>query len=172
MTIFAWDGTNLVSDKAEFKYGIVVNDKASKVLTFRHNNITCSIAGAGSVIDILALRKFIRSAVVNYIGKVNIMNFEIQDPPHYMETVSTFDEYDNLVVFYDEKEKTTCGYYFGKQPIPLKVTPPYAGGHQDAVIAAIAAMKAGADAVKATQIAVELTCISQTMKDLDVVITG
>ena len=172
MTIFAWDGEHLVSDKAEFKYGIVVNDKACKLLTFEHNGITCSIAGAGSTIDILALRKFILSAVRSYIGKVDIMNFEIQNPQQYMEMVSTFDEYDSLVVFYDRKEKTACGYHFGKQPIPLKVTPPYAGGHQDAVIAAIAAMKAGADAVKATQIAVELTCISQTMKDLDVVITG
>lgn len=169
MTIFAWDGEHLVSDKAEFKYGVVVNDQVSKVLTFQHNGITCSIAGAGSVIDILALRKFISSAVRSYIGKVDIMNFEIQDPQQYMEMVSTFEEYDSLVVFSDGEN--TCGYHFGKQPIPLKVKHPYAGGHQDAVIAAIAAMKAGAGAIKATEIAVEMTCISQSHKGLDVVST-
>lgn len=166
MTIFAWDGNSIVADRAEFKYGVVVNAKSEKIFTFSHHGVNVVVTGAGAVSDILAIRNLVQEEITQ-LGEdeLDVCNFQISNTEKYEKVMADMDNYDCLVVLSDGINKV--GYYLGQRPYPIKVYAPYAGGHQDTVLVALGAMHAGAKSKEAVQIAVKLTCVSQVSAGVD-----
>lgn len=164
MTIFAYDGNTLVSDCAEYKYGIMVNDKVVKPRIVRHGDLEVAVTGAGSTGWLKAFQDWVEKEVRTYTGKLNVNDFKVQDVEGYNAVFAGEESFDNIVVF--QRGNHHQAYYLGQRPFPIKVYAPYAGGHQDAVLVAMGAMHAGADARRAVGIAVKLTGIAHVGSDL------
>lgn len=170
MTIFAWDGKTLVADRAEYKYGVIVNDNAEKTRLFQVGNVKVAIAGAGGVPNYLAIVDFIKNDLWRF-DEIDVHNYAISDKEGYLQLFSGIkdDEYDIIVVLSDDISGEQQAYYLGTQPFPLKVNAPYAGGHSDAVLLAMGAMLAGVDAVGAVKLAVRASAIAQSDRPLSIV---
>lgn len=158
MTIFAYDGQTLVSDSAEYKYGIIVNDKVVKPKIIKCGDLTAVVTGAGSTAWIMSMQAWLEREIRNYRGRLSHDDYKVQDVEGYKEIFDAGDDYDNIVLL--GRGGDWQGYYFGKHPYPRKVNAPYAGGHQDAVLITMGAMHAGTNAEMALNIAVKLTGIA------------
>lgn len=160
MTIFAYDGKTLVSDCSEYKYGVVVNDKATKVVHYEKDDLSVTFAAAGSTSLLRAMQAFMCRMVRDWTYSINsVTNLVIEDRDEYAKLFNSGEDYDNIVIMSDGRQRQA--YYFGKHPYPIKVSAPYAGGQQDAVLVAMGALHAGASAKDAVKIAVKLTGIAQ-----------
>lgn len=170
MTIFAWDGKTLVADRAEYKYGIIVNDNAKKIAFFDTGEVKVTIAGAGGVSNYLAILDFIKNDL-SRLDKIDVANYQIADKQAYLELFSgiTDDEYDIVVILTDVVSGEQQAYYLGTKPFPLKVYPPYAGGHSETVLLAMGAMLAGATAEEAVKVAIRASAVSQSDRPLTIV---
>lgn len=168
MTIFVYDGKKLVTDRASFKSGICIDAATNKQYYFTYGGIDIYLAGAGLRGDILAMADWLKRELNNYNGIIDLEDFQIKDKSGYEATAERMEANDFLLIFSANGEN--FAYHLGARAYPIRVHAPYAGGNEDAMLVAMGAMHAGANALKAARIAVRLTCIAQSEDELDVTI--
>lgn len=166
MTIFVYDGERLVTDKSSFKGGICVDNTTDKQYHFTYGGMDIYLAGAGLRGDILAMADWLKHELDNYNGIMDLEDFQIKDKTGYEATVGKMEANDFLLIFSANGEN--YAYHLGARAYPIRVYSPYAGGNEDAMLVAMGAMYAGANAAGAARIAIRLTCIAQIEDELDI----
>lgn len=166
MTIFVYDGAQLVTDRASFKHGICVDTTTQKQYHFNHGGVDIYLTGAGLLGDIRAMADWLKQELNDYRGIIDLEDFKIQDKRGYEATVDKMEANDFLLIF--SANGFNYAYHLGARAYPIRVYPPYAGGDQDAMLVAMGVMSVGGDAFLAAKTAVRLTCIAQSEDELDI----
>lgn len=175
MTIYVYANNQLVADKAEYKMGVVTNEKMEKVASYvvhdqDKNPIKIHLMVSGNVTTVLALREWVYGEFVlgtQRLSDIALENLAIHCRKSYSDAVEG-DEFDGLLVFSTSSGKHFA-YFLGDKPYPVPVKQPYAGGYRDAVLVALGALDAGASSEDAVRIALARTNIANPTSDLTVI---
>lgn len=168
MTIIAYDGATLCSDTTSFKYGIVVDDATEKVFVVGTEQYDFYLACAGNLSDILALRAWFEKEVLATWNKdsFHAHKWKLRFKDEFEKVMADSEAIDNIVVIKNNETDEKYAYYLGARGYPIRVHAPYAVGNSDAVLVAMGAIRAGASASTAVDIAIDLTKIGSDTTDV------
>lgn len=170
MTIIVYKDNILASDRAEYMYGIVTGER-QKFCKYVEGGMTYYVAVSGDtataaiVCDLIKF--FIETRYSDYIP--HQFKFSDVERDIWANSLSNADTFSGILVITSRHINIPAVFNLSNAPYALPVTSDeYAVGSEDAVIAARAAMMAGATAREAVKIACELTNIAQIKGDADI----
>lgn len=170
MTIIVYKDNILASDRAEYMYGIVTGTR-QKFCKFVDGGMIYYVAVSGdtttAAIVCDMIKYFSGSRYDDYIPH----QFKLKEVEQEMwvNRLLNADTFSGVLIIVNKHVNVPAVFNLSNAPYALPVTSDeYAVGSEDAVIAARAAMMAGASAREAVKIACELTNIAQIKGDADI----
>ena len=170
MTIIVYKDKILASDRAEYMYGIVTGER-QKVCTFKNGEMTYFVGVSGDTATAAIVCDMVKSFSERRYGAYVPHTFKLDDYEReaWLGMLSTADVFSGILIIVNEHVNIPAVFNLSSTPYALPVTSDeYAVGSEDAVIAARAAMMAGATAREAVKIACELTNIAQIKGSADI----
>lgn len=170
MTIIVFKDNILASDRAEYMYGIVTGER-QKVCTFKNGEMTYFVGVSGDTATAAIVCDMVKSFSERRYSAYVPHSFKLDDCERdaWLSMLSTADVFSGILVIVNEHVNIPAVFNLSNAPYVLPVTSDeYAVGSEDAVIAARAAMMAGATAREAVKIACELTNIAQIKGNSDI----
>ena len=167
MTIIAYKEGILAADKAEYQYGIVTGNRR-KVHKLDIGKCTYGWAFSCTSAEIAIVHDLLHTILSRRPGDELPHQFKFTDEEveAWKSTVQGMEIFAGVLVIKRVGFDIPCLYALTKTPYALPITSDeYAIGMEAPVIAARAAMMAGADAVKAIEISCKLTNMAQ-MNDI------
>ena len=171
MTIIVYKDNILASDRAEYMYGIVTGER-SKICTFKYGSMTYHVGVSGDTASAALVCDLINGFMTRHPDNFtpHAFKFNPAERSLWTDACGNTPVFSGILVITNEHINLPAVYNLSNAPYALPVTSDeYAVGSEDAVIAARAAMMAGATAREAVKIACELTNIAQIKgsKDID-----
>lgn len=164
MTIIAYKDGILAADKAEYQYGIVTGDRR-KVYKMSKDKCTYGWAFSGTSAEIAIVHDLLQTILSRRPGDElpHQFKFTNEEVEAWKSTVQGMTEiFAGVLVIKRVGFDIPCLYALSNTPYALPITSnEYAIGMEAPVIAARAAMMAGADAIKAIEISCNLTNMAQ-----------
>nr|DAR25241.1 MAG TPA: hypothetical protein [Caudoviricetes sp.] len=163
MTIITYKEGILAADKAEYQYGIVTGNRR-KVYKLDTGKTTYGWAFSGTSAEIAIVHDLLHVILSRRPGDELPHQFKFTDEEveAWKSTVQGMEIFAGVLVIKRVGFDIPCLYALSSTPYALPITSDeYAIGMEAPVIAARAAMMAGADAVKAIEIACNLTNMAQ-----------
>ena len=170
MTIIVYKDNILASDRAEYMYGIVTGERL-KICTFKNGSMTYRVAVSGDTASAAIICDIIRTFVELRATEYTPHSFKFSELERncWLDNCTDMPVFSGILVITNEHVNLPAVFNLSNAPYALPVTSDeYAVGSEDAVIAARAAMMAGATAREAVKIACELTNIAQIKGDADI----
>lgn len=170
MTIIVYKDNILASDRAEYMYGIVTGAR-QKVCKYVEGGMTYYVAVSGDTTTAAIVCDLIRFFAETRYSDYIPHQFKFKEVEQEIWTNRLFnaDTFSGILIVTSEHVNIPAIFNLSNAPYALPVTSDeYAVGSEDAVIAARAAMMAGATAREAVKIACELTNIAQIKGDADI----
>lgn len=163
MTIIAYKEGILAADKAEYQYSIVTGNR-KKVHKMSKGLSTYGYAFTGASPDIAIAREMLEEMLSKRSGRdlPHTFKFSKEEAEQWKSLLQGMDIFAGVLVIKHVQVDAQCVYALSNTPYALPVTSEeYAIGMEAPVIAARAAMMAGVDAVRAIEIACNLTNMAQ-----------
>lgn len=163
MTIIAYKEGILAADKAEYQYSIVTGNR-KKVHKMSKGKFTYAWAFSGTSAEIAIVQDLLQTILSRRPGDELLHQFKFTDEEveAWKSTVQGMEIFAGVLVIKRVGFDIPCLYALSNTPYALPVTSDeYAIGMEAPVIAARAAMMAGVDAVRAIEIACNLTNMAQ-----------
>ena len=170
MTIIVYKDNILASDRAEYMYGIVTGER-SKICMFKYGSMTYHVGVSGDTASAALVCDLINGFMTRHPDNFTPYAFKFNPAERslWADACSNTPVFSGILVITNEHINLPAVYNLSNAPYALPVTSDeYAVGSEDAVIAARAAMMAGATAREAVKIACELTNIAQIKGDTDI----
>lgn len=170
MTIIVYKDNILASDRAEYMYGIVTGER-QKVCKYTNGGMTYYVGVSGDTTTAAIVCDMIRMFAESRHGDYIPHEFKLigNEQATWVDRVIDAEVFSGILVVTNEHVNIPAVFNLSKAPYILPITSDeYAVGSEDAVIAARAAMMAGATAREAVKIACELTNIAQIKGDTDI----
>jgi hypothetical protein len=163
MTIIAYKEGILAADKAEYQYSIVTGNR-KKVHKMSKGEFTYAWAFSGTSAEIAIVQDLLQTILSRRPGDELPRQFKFteEEAEAWKSTVQGMEIFAGVLVIKRVGFDIPCLYALSNTPYALPVTSDeYAIGMEAPVIAARAAMMAGVDAVRAIEIACNLTNMAQ-----------
>ena len=163
MTIIAYKDGILAADKAEYQYGIVTGDRR-KVYKLDKDKCSYGWAFSGTSAEIAIVQDLLHTILSRRPGDELPHQFKFTDEEveAWKSAVQGMEIFAGVLVIKRVGFDIPCLYALSNTPYALPITSnEYAIGMEAPVIAARAAMMAGAGAVKAIEISCNLTNMAQ-----------
>ena len=163
MTIIAYKDGILAADKAEYQYSIVTGNRR-KVYKMSKGKCTYGWAFSGTSAEIAIVQDLLQIILSRRPGDEMPHQFKFtnEEAEAWKSTVQGMEIFAGVLVIKRVGFDIPCLYALSNTPYALPVTSnEYAIGMESPVIAARSAMMAGADAVRAIEIACKLTNMAQ-----------
>lgn len=170
MTIIVYKDNILASDRAEYMYGIVTGTR-QKFCKHVDGGMTYYIAVSGDTTTAAIVCDLIKFFAGSRFDDYTPHQFKLKDVEQEMwvNRLYNADTFSGILIIVNEHINIPAVFNLSNAPYALPVTSDeYAVGSEDAVIAARAAMMAGATAREAVKIACELTNIAQIKGNADI----
>ena len=170
MTIIVYKDNILASDRAEYMYGIVTGER-QKFCKYVDGGMTYYIAVSGDTATAAIVCDTIKFFAGSRYGDYTPHQFKFKDVEQEMwaNRLIGVDTFSGILIIVNKHINAPAVFNLSNAPYALPVTSDeYAVGSEDAVIAARAAMMAGATAREAVKIACELTNIAQIKGSTDI----
>lgn len=167
MTIIVYKDNILAADKAEYQYSIVTGER-KKVYKMSKGKYTYGWAFSGTSAEIAIVHDLLQTILSRRHDDdlPHQFKFTDEEAEAWKSTVQGMEIFAGVLVVKRVGFDIPCLYALSSTPYALPITSDeYAVGMESAVIAARAAMMAGADAAKAVEISCNLTNMAQ-MRDI------
>ena len=170
MTIIVYKDNILASDRAEYMYGIVTGERL-KICTFKYGSMTYRVGVSGDTASAAIVCDLIKGFMTRHPDDFTPHSFKFNpaEKSLWENACSNMPVFSGILVITNSHVNLPAVFNLSNAPYALPITSDeYAVGSEDAVIAARAAMMAGATAREAVKIACELTNIAQIKGNADI----